>query len=348
MQRHTKNSIGNFPLTSQRFSDVHLDIIGPMPISDGYRYCVTLIDRYTRWPEVIPIADIRAETVAMAVFKDWIARFGVPKYIFTDQGTQFESELFRELSKLLGFERKRTNAYNPQMNGMIERFHRTLKAVLMCNKNITWSKALPLILLGLRSAFKEDFNTTPAELLYGESIRLPSDFVAPTKNSTPQNEFIADLSCYLRAIAPTQATRHSNASVFVAKDLMTSTHVFVRTDSVRASLQSPYEGPYLVLNRNENYFTLSINAKKVNINLNRLKPCHMINDEYENESAVKTNSHPANNELPVPEHTPCVPNSVPAKKNVTSSPSVSFDELPRTVVTTRAGRTIKVPNKLKN
>ncbi|GFS80387.1 putative gypsy-29-i nvi [Nephila pilipes] len=83
----------------------------------GFRYCLTIIDRYSRYPEAIPLPDIRADTVADNLLKGWIARFGTPLVITTDQGTQFEAQLFQELSKLIGFKRNRTTSYHPQANG---------------------------------------------------------------------------------------------------------------------------------------------------------------------------------------------------------------------------------------
>lgn len=294
IQRHTKTPVGHFPMVSRRFDEIHIDLIGPLPSSDGYRYCVTMIDRYTRWPEAAPIVDIRAETVANTLLKEWISRYGVPSKIFTDQGSQFESELFRELSKLLGIERKRTNSYNPQMNGMIERFHRSLKAALMCKFETSWSKSLPIIMLGLRSAFKEDFNATPAELVFGEAIRLPSDMFIQSKLFKPQNEFIVDLKSHFDKISPKPVSRHGKETIFVSKDLNTCTHVFVRTDAVRVSLQSPYEGPFLVVKRFEKYFVLYIKGKRMNVNLNRLKPCFISNEEFcgVNPNFMKTSTVP--------------------------------------------------------
>ncbi|GFV23244.1 transposon Tf2-11 polyprotein [Trichonephila clavipes] len=114
IHRHTKAPIGTFALPDARFSQIHVDFIGPFPPSNGQSYCLTVVDRFTRWMEMIPTADMTAETVCRALLSVWISRFGCPAIITTDQGTNFESSLFRELSNLLGTNRIRCCAYHPK------------------------------------------------------------------------------------------------------------------------------------------------------------------------------------------------------------------------------------------
>lgn len=128
--RHNKTRPHVIPPSSEKFSQIHIDIVGPLPDNDGYRYLLTMIDRFTRWPEAIPIKDIRAETVARAYITHWVARYGVSLEVTTDRGAQFESALWREIMKILGTVRIRTTAYHPISNGLIERFHRRLKEAL--------------------------------------------------------------------------------------------------------------------------------------------------------------------------------------------------------------------------
>jgi len=89
-------------LPTSRLQHVHVDIVGPLQTSDGFRYCLMAVDRFTLWPETIPLPDISAEMVARALLSGWITRFGCPQTITTDQGRQFESQLFHSLATLCG------------------------------------------------------------------------------------------------------------------------------------------------------------------------------------------------------------------------------------------------------
>jgi hypothetical protein len=80
-----KAPLGSFNLPSAPFSHVHIDLVGPLPVSSGFKYCLTAIDRYTCWPEAHPLSEITAEAVAKAFVTVWVAHFGCPQQIITDQ-----------------------------------------------------------------------------------------------------------------------------------------------------------------------------------------------------------------------------------------------------------------------
>jgi hypothetical protein len=124
VSRHRVTPLGDFTPPAARFLHVHTDLVGPVPTSAGYTYCLTAVDRFTRWPEVIPIPDITTDTVARALLTGWISRFGCPQTITTDQGRQFESHLFQFLARLCGIQLARTSIHHPTANGLVERFHR--------------------------------------------------------------------------------------------------------------------------------------------------------------------------------------------------------------------------------
>lgn len=101
------------------------------------------VDRYIRWPEVFPIANIEAATVARKLYMGWIARFGVPLRITTDQGRQFESQMFQQINTLMCIKHTITTAYHLQQNGMIEMFHRKLKTANRCYEIENWVRTIP-------------------------------------------------------------------------------------------------------------------------------------------------------------------------------------------------------------
>jgi hypothetical protein len=75
----------------------------------------------------------------------------------------------------MGTKRLRTTAYHQQANGMVERFHRQLKSSLKCHETENWTEILPIVLLGIRTAIKEDINASSSELLFGSGIHLLGD-----------------------------------------------------------------------------------------------------------------------------------------------------------------------------
>ncbi|XP_064461865.1 uncharacterized protein LOC135372071 [Ornithodoros turicata] len=133
------------------------------------------------------------------------AYFCAPLTVTTDRGGQFCSSLFTNLLRSLGTIHHTTTAYHLSSHGMVERFHRTLKSALMATDTPPlWFERLPLVLLGIRTAFKEDMGCSPAEMVYGTPLRLPSELVASPSHSSglvPQL-FVDRLRHAMRALRP--------------------------------------------------------------------------------------------------------------------------------------------------
>ncbi|KAG8199928.1 hypothetical protein JTE90_015911 [Oedothorax gibbosus] len=213
---------------------------------------------------------------------------------------------------------------------MVERLHRTLKQALKCYNNNRWTLTLPLVLLGLRSAVKEDLQCTAAELVYGCTLRLPGEFLSPSP--VPVNDpcdFVQDLKSTMQSLEPRPASAHHRKSPFVHKELLSSTHVFVRHGGVKKPLQAPYDGPYEVIARNLKHFTIKIQGKPSTISIDRLKPCFM------EHSTVS--DHQPSSATPI---TPAEPASLRPPNAAEPSPS-SSSAVPPTTTTTRSGRRVR-------
>ena len=286
IHRHTKSEVHAFHLPSDRFETVHVDIVGPLPFCKDvtgsfiapYRYLLTCVDRATRWIEAFPLEDITAATVASAFLTTWISRFGVPLYVVTDRGTQFESELFQELSTLVGFHRLRTTPFHPQANGMIERQHRTLKTAITARKE-NWLQALPIVLLGIRITPNES-GFSPFSAVTGSSILFPRPLIANPSESTRENFSSSEVRALATEMAKldfaefAQGKHHCSPKSYFPPELRSCTHVWVRVDRIRRPLEAPYSGPYLVVKRGEKYFVIDNMGKEQSISVDRLKPVH--------------------------------------------------------------------------
>ncbi|KAG4073735.1 hypothetical protein HA402_000959 [Bradysia odoriphaga] len=114
----------------------------------------------------------------------------------------------------------------------------------MCYQSPDWVDKLPLILLGFRSTFKEDIKSTPAEMVYGTTLRIPGQFFQDTKPTVSEGQFVKDFRRVMDGLRPTQTSKHGDQKTFIQKQLSNCTHVFIRNDTVRHVLVPPYDGPY--------------------------------------------------------------------------------------------------------
>ena len=255
-----------------------MDIVGPLPISEECRYLFTIVDRSTGWPEAIPMKEATTETCVKALIGHWISRFGLPDIITSDRGSVFTSNLWSQISKCLGFSLSPTSAYNPEANGMVERFHRTLKAALMAKCTTSnWMDQLQWTLLGLRTVPKEPDGISAAEKVYGETLHVPSDFFFSHNHSDPMPPSV--LHDKLEPFIPHTQTYKDLKSRYTHPDLLTSSHVFIRVDASKPPLTPPYTGPYKVLDRKPKVFKIQIRNKTDWISIDRLKPAYMLDND---------------------------------------------------------------------
>jgi len=305
--RHIRPPIIHFP-TGNRFETLHLDIVGPLPASQGKSYILTMIDRKTRWPEAVPISNIAASTVAKHLIDTWFSRYGIPDNIITDQGTQFESDLFKSLSDNFGFKHIHTTTYHPQSNGMIERFHRSLKTSLRC-LTITpnWVSSLPLVLLGWRNTIHSATGTSPAQLLFGIGTTFPEEFINPTKSVSLDSLDIARRH-FLENDTNPSFNKSSSYKSYVPSTLRTCKFVWLQAKNT-SHMKPRYVGPFKLLEfKNNNTVVILRNERPYTINIDKIKPAFGFDEEPEltiQRNETPCTSVPASLSKSTDQSTPC-------------------------------------------
>ncbi|XP_041355427.1 uncharacterized protein LOC121373051 [Gigantopelta aegis] len=172
-----KALLGKMPVIDVPFERIAVDLVGPMdPMTDKKnRYILVIVDFATRYPEAVALKNINTRTVAEALLGVF-GRVGIPKQILTDRGTQFTSEMMKEVCRLLSLKQLTTTPYHPTCNGLVERFNGTLKSMLkkMCiERPKDWDRYIAPLLFAYREVPQDSLGFSPFELLYGRTVRGP-------------------------------------------------------------------------------------------------------------------------------------------------------------------------------
>ena len=160
---------------SEPFEVMAFDIVGPMPVGKGgNRFLLTAICMASRWPEAIPLRSTTAKAVALGMV-EMFSRTGIPLQLVTDQGSQFVGSVVKQLCANLHIEKIQTTPYHPEGNGVVERMHGTLGAMLTkaASEGLDWVGQIPFALFALRAAPNRDSLFSPFELVYGRQVRTP-------------------------------------------------------------------------------------------------------------------------------------------------------------------------------
>nr|VZH97029.1 unnamed protein product [Spirometra erinaceieuropaei] len=203
----------------------------------------------------------------------WIATFGVPSTITTDLDAQFEYNIFQSLLSFIGCTRIHTTACSLAANRMVERVQRQLKAFLRAADNPeNWTDHLPLVLLGIRSSVKSDLDCSAADLVLGATLRFPGQMTSPTPRvavKDPTN-ILYRFRQFMRTLSPV-APRPSVSESYLAKDLATCSHVYLRYDRVRRPLEPPYDGSFRVISRGTKNFCIQSGTREEVVCVDRRK-----------------------------------------------------------------------------
>ena len=166
---------------------IHIDILGPFVRSKkGNLYILMLVDQFSKWLECYALPDQTAESIAEKVVYEFIARFGCPLQVHSDQGRNFDGKLFQAVCDLLQITKTRTTPYRPCSNGQVERYNRLILQTIRCclrGCQNTWDEDLPLLASAVRSMVNRQTGYTANMLMLGREVTKPVDILFGIKDS---------------------------------------------------------------------------------------------------------------------------------------------------------------------
>jgi hypothetical protein len=285
-------------LTGVPMERVSMDVLGPLPKSDSNNKFVLLVcDYFTKWVEAFPMPNQEAKTVADLFVKEFVCRYGVPRKLFSDQGSNFQSNLFREVCKLLDIEKSRTTPYHPQSDGLVERMNRTIEAMIsmyISPGQRDWDEYLPYIMMAYRSAVQSTTGYTPNKMMLGREVELPIDLIIGVPEDKEKKvsgvEYVEKLRVDLEQVHAV-AREHIKCRSDRQKrnyDVKTRMKRYEECDlvwlhnpakkkGISPKLTRSWEGPYMVIHRLSDVtyrIKGGLRAKLKIVHFDRLKPYH--------------------------------------------------------------------------
>ena len=271
---------------------VHMDILGPLPKSHrGNLYVLLMVDQFTKWAEAVSLPDQTAETIARAAIDNFFSRYGCPREICTDQGTNFTSQLFQTLCARLQITKKRTTPYHPSANGQVERMNKSVLQMIRCTLEggqHNWDDKLQLLMAALRSSVNRSTGYTPNKLMLGRETQLPLHLmVGPADSAECTSGYVSQLELDMKRAHELTRT-HLNAGQARQKreyDHHTVVHQYEVGDAVKLAnsatkvgqakkLQPLWVGP-LIVTEVISPILLKVTSMKKEwvVHHDRLKPC---------------------------------------------------------------------------
>ena len=343
---------------------IAIDILGPLPEThDGNRYVLVVGDYFSKWIDAFAMPNMETTTIVDLLVSRVICQWGMPLHIHTDRGSQFESDIFQQLCTSLDITKTHTTAYHPQSDGMIERFNRTLEEMLskfVAEDQRNWDHCLPLMMLAYRSSTHDSTGFSPALLFLGREVRLPLDLLVgcpPPEAQTDRNyhEYVDRLQNDLHRIHEIARQKLLSASDRQKRNYDHRKHIIDfppgspvllhsnrRRKGLSPKLQKRWDGPYLVIRLVSDYvyeIQKTPRSKKMTVHHDRLKPFH---GQFQNwlrkdDSDEVNPTHDSNHD------------SLSDFSNSSWETDGSDDEISQPQpVTTRAGRQVKRPSRLRD
>lgn len=275
------------PTPTKAFDVIVLDTIGPLPQSTyGNKYALTLICDLSKYLVTIPIPDKTAQTVARAIFENFILVYGRMNTIKSDLGTEFKNEIFTELCKLLKITINFSTGYHHQTVGTVERNHRVFNEYVRSyiKEHMTdWDTYLKYFTFYHNTTSNAVFDNkfTPFELVFGRIAVLPNEFSANLDPIYNLDDYSKEIKYRLQEtnlLAKQLIAKHKNRNKNYYDKF--SKPITLKINDIVLLQKEPYEkhkniyeGPYIIKNTNDTNVTIynKITKKEKTVHKNRIR-----------------------------------------------------------------------------
>ena len=295
-----KAQLQPIPAFDEPFSRILIDCVGPLPrTKSGNEYLLTIMCTSTRFPEAIPLRNIKTKSIVKALVK-FFTFVGLPKSVQSDQGSNFMSGIFQQVMHESGIKQYRSSAYHPESQGALERFHQTLKNIrsYCFDTEKDWDEGIHLLLFAVRESVQESLGFSPFELVFGHSVRGPLKLLKETflsNDETPLNllQYVSDFRNRLsRACEVARSNLKTSQSKMKARyDNHVIDRKFEPGDKVLAllpipgrPLQARYFGPYTIdKKRSDLNYIINTPGRRKNKQM-----CHvnMLKEYFDRDSSI--------------------------------------------------------------
>lgn len=165
----------------QPWEVLSIDLMGPYPkTARGKTQILVVTDCFSRWVEAYPIGTATTRVIVDTIEKEFCSRFGYPRVILSDNGTQFVSKLMKDTLNKWGTEGWTTPIYHPRANPVERRnqdIKKGLRSQLLGKPHRSWDGVLPSIMFAIRNRKNQNTGYTPTELVLGREAKCPGDWI---------------------------------------------------------------------------------------------------------------------------------------------------------------------------
>lgn len=285
-QKYTK--IHKEPLTvtttaSSSFDKVFLDIVGPIDRDDnGYCYILTLQCELSKYVEAFPLKTKSTTEVAKVFAENFVLRYGIPKEIASDRGTEFVSKVMSEMCNILNIKQTIASAYHHQSIGALENTHKVLGAYLRIqtnNHSSSWSSWLPYWCFSFNTTVHSETKYTPYELVFGQLCRLPSNLCQNVEPIYNFDNYVSEFKYRLQKaqsdaksnLIKSKQIRKENYDKSINPIVYKSGDFLLLKNETGSKLDTLYLGPYVVIEDLVSNVKINMNGKIVILHKNRTK-----------------------------------------------------------------------------